>query len=422
MKGRVWFLLSLFAISITWLYVHRILGPQETSDPDGNSMIFQMGDLYPRWVGTRDLLLYGRNPYGPEVSHEIQLALYGHTVELTNGKPGDSIVDEQRFAYPVYVVFLMAPTVYTDFPTVRTWAPLPLALLTILSVLLYLDLLRWRLGWEAAAAIVLFTLSSPQIVQGLRHQQLALVVGCLLPAAAWCVAKNRLASAGALLALSTIKPQMALLPLCWFLIWSMGDRAKRWRLPAAFAATLAVLVGAGELILPGWLTYFFASVNAYRRYFPTSSLLRLALGDTLGEIVGGLIVLALLAVAWRNRKQAGNSPRFFSILAAFFIGAILAFPLFTPFNQVMLILPAMLIVRDWKAFPRLSRIVFMVSVSWPWIAALALLLFPPPIHSSSQLPFLPSFLVSFTPLFLPLLLMTRKKSAPRLPLPATAVP
>ena len=34
----------------------------------------QMGDLCSRWIGTRDLLLRGRNPYGPEVSHESQLA------------------------------------------------------------------------------------------------------------------------------------------------------------------------------------------------------------------------------------------------------------------------------------------------------------------------------------------------------------
>jgi hypothetical protein len=31
-------------------------------------------DLYPRWYGTRELLLHHRDPYGAAVSREIQLA------------------------------------------------------------------------------------------------------------------------------------------------------------------------------------------------------------------------------------------------------------------------------------------------------------------------------------------------------------
>ena len=32
-----------------------------------------MGDLYSGWIGTRDLLVRGRNPFGPEVSHQSQM-------------------------------------------------------------------------------------------------------------------------------------------------------------------------------------------------------------------------------------------------------------------------------------------------------------------------------------------------------------
>jgi hypothetical protein len=408
MKVRVWLILSLLVSATTWLYVHRILQPWADYMEVERSSLTQMGDLYPRWLGTRELLLNGRNPYGPEVSHEIQMAFYGHTVNQDSPQPGHKVVDEQRFAYPVYVVLLMAPTMYADFADVQRWAPWALAFFAALSVLLSISMLRFRGPWQATTAIVFLTLSSPQIVQGLRHQQLALVVGFLLTAGAWCVNKNHLATAGALLAYSTIKPQMALLPLCWFLVWAIGDWPKRWRLLAGFLATMAALSAVGELLLPGWPRYFLEGVAAYRRYFPTTSLLRLVLGDTLGEILGAIIVLGLLVFAWRSRKETGDSPQFASILAAFFIGAILVFPLFTPFNQVMLILPAMLLLQDWKALPRFSRLVFVVSVSWPWIVSLFLLLFPPRLKSLSQFPLLPSFLVSFFPIILPLLLMTRR--------------
>ncbi len=41
------------------------------------------------------------------------MAYYGHIV--TPEESNRRVVDEQRFAYPIYVVFLMAPTIYMDF-------------------------------------------------------------------------------------------------------------------------------------------------------------------------------------------------------------------------------------------------------------------------------------------------------------------
>jgi hypothetical protein len=417
----LWLMLSLCTTVSTWLYVHRILEPWTNySDAEKGEIIAQMGDLYSPWVGTRELLLHRRNPYGPEVSHEIQKVFYGHAVNQTY-PPGTFVINEQRFAYPVYAIFLLAPTVYADFADVRRWARFVLGMLTAASVWLCLDILLWRLPREKIAALVLFTLSSPQIVQGLRFEQLALVVGFLLVAGAWCVCRNYLATAGALLAFSTIKPQMTLLPLCAFAVWAAGDWMKRRRLVAGFTATLAALFVAGELLLPGWLGYFLTGITAYRRYAPTSSLLRMILGDTFGEVLGALIVAGLLAFAWQNRKAEGGSRSFALILAAFFTGAILALPLFTPFNQVMLILPALLLLRDAGALSRFSRGVLIVSLGWPWIMTAALLLFPPDLHSLSQFPLLPSFMVPFVPLMFSLLLMARRTKATDFPLPAVGL-
>jgi hypothetical protein len=409
MRIRIWLLLALLASGITWLYVSRVLGPW--GDYNGlkrDGVKTQMGDLYSPWVGTRELLLHRRNPYAPEVSHEIQKAFYGHAIYQKYGESGVEIVNEQRFAYPVYVVFLMAPAMYFDFTTVYRFAPLALGLLVAASVPLCLDLLRWRLSTNQVAAITLFVVSSPQIAQGMNHQQLALVVGSLLISGAWCINKGHLMTGGALLALSTIKPQMSLLPLCWFLIWTMSDWFKRKNLFFSFFASLAALIFAGELVLRGWPSYFIAGVADYRKYAPTSSLLRVALGDTLGEIVGAIIIFALLALAWRNRSEASHTLQFSPMFAAFLMGGVLTFPLFTPYNQVLLILPVLLLLREWKALPRFSRLVFIVIASWPWVMSAALLLHSPRLDSPNRLPLLPSFLVSFFPLFLPLLLMTRR--------------
>jgi Glycosyltransferase family 87 len=417
MKPQIWLALSLFATTISFLYAVRVLEPWGQYRGEVRDGIkAQMGDLYPRWVGTRELLLHRMNPYGPEVSHEIQMAYYGRIVNQDYSLPVSKIVDEQRFAYPVYVVFLMVPTIYADFSHVRPWARLVLGLLTGVGVLLSLNLLGQKLPWEAVTAITLFVLSSAQIAQGLRFEQLALLVGFLLIAGAWSASRHHFKMAGALFALSTIKPQMAFVPLCWFAVWAIGNWPKRWRLAASFIITLAVLFAAGELILPGWPQYFLAGLAAYRKYFPTTSVLRVVLGDILGEIAGAIIVVGLLIVAWRNRNCAAASQEFNSMFAAFLLGTMLAFPLFTPFNQVLLIFPALLLVRDWKALPWLSRLAFVVMVSWPWITSLLLLLFPPQVHSLNQLPLLPSVLVLLFPLFLPLFLATRRPAAVQFPI------
>ncbi len=413
MKIRLWLLLSVLASGITCLYIFRILLPWEHFvDVERGKLKAQMGDLYPRWVGTRELLLHGRNPYSPEVSHEIQMAFYGHVIDQKYGEPGVEIIDEQRFVYPVYVVFLLAPTVYLSFSQAQLCALVLFTVLTGISVLFWLDLLRWRPDKTLTAAVVLFVLSSPQIVQGLRLGQLGLVVAFLLALSAWCLARSHLALAGVFLAAATIKPQMAVLPLAWFLFWAVSACSKRWPLLAGFAVTLAVLIGIGELVLPGWPRYFVEGLVAYRQYFPTTSLLCLALGNWFGGAISGIAIVALLGLAWRNRKVEAASQNFIQTLAAFFLAAAIVLPLFQPFNQVLLLLPALMVVRDWATLPRLGRRAFFVVVAWPWVAALVLLLLPSRmdltnLHSTNRIPLLPSALVLFVPFLLLALLVTR---------------
>lgn len=412
MRAFLWLLLSLVVSATTWLYVHRILIPWEHHvNVEIGTMKAELGDLYSPWIGARDLLLYKRNPYSPPVSHEIQMAFYGRIVTQAPQVSAQDAIDEQRFAYPVYVVFLMAPSVNLPFVEVETWAPVVLALLTSIGVLLWFDMVRWHPSWPIAAAVLLFLLSTPPIVQGLRLCQLGLVVGFLLALAAWCVSRNWLGTAGIWLALSTIKPQMVALPLVWFVCWAMGDWQKRWRLLAAFVATLAALVGAGELLLPGWLRYFFEGLRAYRQYAYRPPLLELALGNTLGAILSAAVIVGILVFAWRNRKTTGDSQQFTLILAAFLVASLLAMPLYPLFNQLLLILPVILVLRDWASLRRPARYAFIAILAWPsMISLVLLLLFSRGSYPSGLMPLLPAVATLILPFVLPLLLVSRHRT------------
>src|ERR1700756_2839096 len=92
-----------------WFYVQRVLISHQIADaiahgrPRGN-----LSDLYPRWLGARELLRHGRNPYSAEITREIQQGYYGRPLDPTRSEDPK---DQQGFAYPAYIVFLLAPTV-----------------------------------------------------------------------------------------------------------------------------------------------------------------------------------------------------------------------------------------------------------------------------------------------------------------------
>jgi hypothetical protein len=411
LRSQLWLLLSLLAAIVAWFYMQRVLLPWEHYfNVEAGPVKAALGDLYSPWKGTRALLREGRNPYGPQVTHEIQMAFYGHDIRQSYA-PGLKVIDEQRFAYPVYVVFLLAPIQSLDFETARAWSPVVLALVVVSSTLLWMSFLRWRPSWVIAAAITLFILVSPQIAQGLRLRQLGLLVATLLAVAAWLVRENHLISAGAVLGVATIKPQMAILTIAWLMIWSLGDLSKRWRLPAAFLSMLAALILAGEIALPGWLHDFVVNLAAYRQYGRLTTPLQLVLGRMAGAIVAIIAIAGLLAWAWTNRKHSADTREFAGGLAAFLMGTVIFLPLIPPFNQALLILPVLLLIRDWNAFPTAARIAFAATVSWPWIASLVLLVLAPPTKSLAAVPLLPSALVLLLPFLLPLVLISRGTTA-----------
>jgi hypothetical protein len=413
----LWFLLSLFVTGISWSYVTTVAAPWEHYvNVQHGAMKSQLGDLYSSWYGTRELLQRGRNPYGPEVSDEIQKAFYGRVLHQSYEQSGVTLVDEQRFAYPLYVVFLMAPTSGMNFPQVQAWAPVILALLTTASILLWLNVLNWRLPLAVMAAIILFVLSSPQVAQGLRLRQIGLLVGFLLALGTWCLSRNHFVAGGAVFALATLKPQMVVLPLAWFLIWSLNRRT-RWTVTASFAITLAALIAMGQIILPGWPRDFLNGMLAYRHYSPTTSVLTLLVGAPIGFALSTIIVIGLLALALGNRSAEAGSGKFVFTLASMCIAETIVMPLFTPFNQVLLLLSLLMIMRDWSVLSLLWRGIFVTIVIWPWVTSLVLLLHRPRLDSLSRTPLLPGVMGLFLPFFFALLQAKKRNAWSESPVP-----
>ncbi|HET9407649.1 MAG TPA: glycosyltransferase 87 family protein [Candidatus Sulfotelmatobacter sp.] len=388
MKAGSWFVLGIVATTVSWLYMHRILGPWEYyHDVQHGTLKAQLGDLYSPWTGTRELLLYGKNPYGDDVTRKIQLAFYGHAIQQNYDSP--QVVDEQRFAYPIYVVPLLAPTVHCDFDQLQAWAPVVLASMIGVSVFLWLRSMGQRRSIIWTLALILFVLSSPQLIQGLQLQQLGLFVAFLLALATWCNSGGHSFVAGGLLALSTIKPQMVVLCVAWFLIWAVADLHKRWPMVAGFATTLGMLVGVSELLLRGWLRLFMGALVAYTRYVRTPSPIRLMLGNWVGGVVSVVLLIVVLMFAWKNREVAASSAAFHRVLAGILIVSTLVIPPIPIFNQVLLILPVILLLIRWRELPVWGQMVFSALVASCYVISIVMLLHPSDLVSPRSLPLLP---------------------------------
>jgi len=399
------FALAVVASASTWFYMNHVLRPQQIADaaahniPRGN-----LSDLYPRWLGTRELLLRGRNPYSAEITRAIQQGYYGR--QLDPSRPDDP-KDEQGFAYPPYVVFLLAPTTCLPFAGVQIGFRWLLIALAPITVLLWLRVLRWKAPCGTALILAVLAAGWLPMVQGIKLQQLSLLVAGLIAACGACLAGGWSACAGMLLALATIKPQLAWPLVLWLLVWAARDWRARRKFIIGFGLTMWLLLVGSAWLLPGWPRMFVHAIADYHRYTQNQSVLAWMFGGIIGRILEVLSVLVCALCLWRMRSEAANTAAFGRAFALVLALTVVIVPMFAPYNQVLLV--PVIIAFVWSEISRepvlpairLARMVVAVLLLWPWFATIALSaiyiwltpglrgkLWPMPFYSNFMLPIL----------------------------------
>jgi len=369
-------LLSILCAVGMWTYVDRVLIPHQISDaaahdrPRGN-----LSDLYPRWLGARELLLHGRDPYSAAVTREIQTGYYGRP--LDSSRPADP-TDQQAFAYPAYVVFYLAPTVRLHFGIVQRAFFWILVGITAASVFLWLRLLGWTVAPSVQAAMVALTLSSLPVLQGLKLQQFSLFVAAMCAASMALLAAGCLIPAGILLALATIKPQLVLPLLLWLGLWSLGDLRRRYRLAASFLIVMVVLCAAAEWFLPHWIARLWHAAGAYLQYTQAVPVLEAVVPYPWGRLLVVLFAGTVAVVCFKQRREPENTDAFRSSICLVMALTVLTVPTFSLYNQALLLPAILLIARDRRMIwgrnlvSRALLIAVTVLLAWPWFCCTAL--------------------------------------------------
>lgn len=358
------------------LYVRRVLVPFQQSDavahdhPRGN-----LSDLYPRWLGARELFLRHRDPYSPQITREIQIGYYGRALDPS--RRGDP-ADQQAFAYPLYVVFLLAPLVHFPFSGLHAIFYWVMALVTVFSVLLWLRALSWKLPNYRIAGLILLTLGSLQVMQAIELQQLTLLIAALLALCAVLLIRGNFFLSGIILAIATIKPQLVLPVAAWLIVWALSDWRRRQNFVWGFLGIITTLLIASEYVLPGWFREFLAAIQDYRRYTQGTSEVDHLAGTAPGLVLRSLLILLTAAICWRVRGDSANSERFIFTFTLVLTVTIVDIPSLSTYNEVLLLPAILLLLRQgptlWNANPT-ARVVWIlagIALFWPWVAAFGL--------------------------------------------------
>lgn len=395
-RSRTVLLAAVLCAAGMWTYVNRVLIPHQVryaaahGIPRGN-----LSDLYPRWLGARELLLHGRDPYSPEITREAQAGFFGRP--LDPDRPGGRNY-QQGFYYPVYVAFALAPTIHLPFETVRKGFFWVLVGLTVVTIPLWLRVLRWSVPRWVEASLVILTIGSLPVMQGLKLQQMTLLAAALVAIALALLVADCPIAAGIMLALATIKPQLVWLLLLWLMIWTLADWRRRYRWAASFLLTMAILWAASEWYLPHWIPRFWQAIREYRSYTGEMSVMDELMGAPWSRALEILAIALLAGACWRNRRQTANSGAFACTLSLVLAITVLIVPTYGPYNQVLLIPALLIMLKEPATIWRRSvanRALCMITtglVVWPWISSTALaglsyLLLPEQVERGWAIPF-----------------------------------
>lgn len=367
-------------------------------------------DFYPIWLTSQECLRGHCDLYSLEMTHAIQKGLFGRPLDTHIST--DPLTEYRTFAYPAFTDLLFWPTAKLPFPVVRVvLAPL-LAALTLITVLLWAQALSWRFSWTWLVLILLLTLCSYPVLEGLYADQLGLLVGCLLAASILALQRGRLLLAGTLLALTTIKPQMTLLALVYLFVWSMYDWRRRGRFAVGLLSTMLLLAGASLAVWPHWIQSWARVILAYHRYAEpvlAGEVFGAPLGPAAALLLITLLLIAALVLAWQHRAAPSKTLEFWLTLSLLLAITTVTLVPGQAVHDHVILLPGIFLLARLR--PKLSsswiqRALLLTGIAvllWPWPASFLVIVLRPlltdqrfyskavlglPLHAAGMFPFL----------------------------------
>ena len=249
--NRFWYLSAILIIGVLVLvtWANYDFAQQNTG---GN-------DFLVHWVGTRALFVDGLSPYSDAVAERIQTLAYGRPA-----LPGEH---ELRVAYPMYSALVFLPfALISDYELARALWMTTLEAALIGLAFLSLKLTRWKMSIWLLPFLLIFSIFWYHSLRPLINGNAVILVALALVAAFAALKTGKDELAGVLLAFSTIKPHLVILPIIFFLIWTISFG--RWRTLGWMLISLVLLSISAALFVPDWPLQNLREILAYSSYNP----------------------------------------------------------------------------------------------------------------------------------------------------------
>jgi hypothetical protein len=300
-------------------------------------------DVVPRWIGTRNLLLYGIDPYSDLGRKYIETAFYGREINTD-----DNVRDNRHFIYPLYTILFYAPFVHLSIhhALVATWI-ISFALI-ISTICFWFKIIYPDITFKMLIPFILFFMLWPQMwTTLLLRQPMFFSYFCLIFGVYLAIFSRHWVSlmfSGVVFFLATIRPHNSLLALIYlFSVWLPGYMGKK-----RIAYILIGFVGAGlisctitYILVPHWIREFINELIYYRNYTGRTVCVRLFGNTLISQVIEFTLIaigLYMASLGYIFRDRTINAATFAYIL----ILQVIIFP--TPLYGVLYGIPTIALV------------------------------------------------------------------------------
>lgn len=263
---------------------------------NGNASARYRSDIFLRWYATDKLFSERRSLYDPRNAQEVTTYVHG-SARKTN------------FYYPAHLLIFTGPLALLPYPVAHLVWTTTIQLFFMAAVWLSTRLVSWP---DSINGQTLFLVMATLFIPNLQHTiwgQFNTIGVLSLVLCYQALRSGRYALAGLWAIGLTVKPHTTVLILVFLLIWALFKR-ERWGFYLGFVLSGLAIWAITELVQPGWVLDFFATLGQYR---PSRSIVDLLWNP--GQVVAGGLSLAAVAVFLRNRQAPVESAAFAGCLA-----------------------------------------------------------------------------------------------------------
>jgi len=305
-------------------------------------------DFFPRWHASRMLLSTGRSVYDWANATEIS---------AVTGWPK---LHQLGYYYPAYMLLFTAPLALLPYTVAHAvWVTLGLWFMWLAMFIFARDTAP-RMSLNRLTLLLVLVTTSVPVFQHTLYAQFN-TIGLLALALSYrALARQRYFIAGLWAGGLLFKPQATLVVLLFLAGWT-ALRRKRWGFWAGLATISGVLWGLAELLEPGWVISFAATLG---RYEPIRSVVDIVLGNPF-QLISAALLAGTLWLVFTSRAIAAAGARFRALLAwAICLNALIV-PMYGMLHMVM-VGPVLIIELE------LARTRWPQAAKWWWRGVAAL--------------------------------------------------